>query len=195
VGISAVGVAYRGVEEELGRILAPFFVALVRLIFCKFVEAAAGSGVGGTGSRVLLTVAIAAATVNVGALGMEGTGSRAVQTFAIAADITNIGALGIGGTGSRMLLTVTTAEATVGATDLLALAIAAAAVGMEESGGARLGTAREVAVGSRVLLVVTSRFKELMSEGRIWRGFFTLVILNGQTATIILGAERFKGTI
>jgi hypothetical protein len=75
---------------------------------------------------------------------------------------------------------------------LLALAIAAAVVGMEETGGAGPGTAREVAVGSRVLV---TRFKKLMSEMRKWRGFFTLVILNGQTAMILLRAERFKGTI
>jgi hypothetical protein len=66
---ASVSVAYRGVEEELGRILAPFFVAPIRLIFsCTFVE---GSGVGGTGSRVLLIVAIAAVTVKVGSLGIE----------------------------------------------------------------------------------------------------------------------------
>lgn len=46
-GWASVGVAYRGVKEELGRILAPFFkfVALVWLVFCMSVEVAAGSGI------------------------------------------------------------------------------------------------------------------------------------------------------
>jgi hypothetical protein len=134
---ASVGVAYRGVEEELSRIFAPFFVALVRLIISTFVEAVAGSG-GRTGSRVLLTVAVAAAAVNAGVLGIKGTGSRALlrpvatgmvnvwvlgigragskslQMVAVAADITNIGVLGIGGTGLRVLLTVVIAAAAVG---------------------------------------------------------------------------------
>ena len=94
-------VAYHGVKEELGCILAPFFVALIWLIFCK---AAAGSGVGGTGSRVLLTVTTAAAPINVGALGIEGTDSRPLL-MTIAASMVNIGVLGIGRTGSRVLQT------------------------------------------------------------------------------------------
>jgi hypothetical protein len=130
---TSVSITYRGVKEELGRILAPFFVSLVWLFFCMFVEVVAGSGIGETGSRVLLTVAAAvaaaiinvgalgiegtgstgrvavAAAVNVGALGIEGTGSKVLLTAAVAAAVVNVGALGIEGTGSKVLLTAAVA--------------------------------------------------------------------------------------
>src|SRR5882762_7492922 len=92
---------YRGVEEELGRILT-----LVRLFFCRFVEVSAG--IGKTGSRVSPTVDVAAGVVNVGVLKIEGTGSRVLLT-AVAAAMVNIGALGIGSTGSGVFLTVAVA--------------------------------------------------------------------------------------
>ena len=112
-GWASVGVAYRGVKEKLGRILAPFFVtvALVCLIFCTFWEAVTGSGVGGTGSWLLLTVTIAATAINAGVLGIEGTGSRALLMIA-AAGMVNMGVLGIGRAGSRLLQTVAAADIT-----------------------------------------------------------------------------------
>ena len=101
---ASVGITYHGVEEELGCILAPFFIALVCLIFHTFWVAVAGLGVGGTGSWVLLTVIIAAAAINVGALGIEGTGSRALLTIGTAGMV-SVGVLGIGKAGSMSLQT------------------------------------------------------------------------------------------
>jgi hypothetical protein len=114
-----VSVTYRGVKDELGRILATFFVALVRLVFCMFVEVVAGSGIGATGFRVLLTVAVTAAVINVGALRLgidsEGTasGSIVLLTIAVSAAIVNFGALRIEGTGSEVLLTIAVSAAIV----------------------------------------------------------------------------------
>jgi hypothetical protein len=82
---ASVTYTYHGVEEELGHILTPFFVALVQLFFCMFVDFLAGSGIGKTNSRVLLVVAVAVGIVNVGVLGIEanieGTGSTSSYHF------------------------------------------------------------------------------------------------------------------
>ena len=132
---------YRGVKEELGHILTHFFVALIRVFFCMFVEVLAGSGIGRTGSRVLPTVAVAAGVVNVGVLEIEGTGTR-VLLMVVAAVMVNIGALGIGRTGSGVLLMVAdTALVNIGALGigetsrvLLTVAVAAAIVNVEAVG-------------------------------------------------------------
>jgi hypothetical protein len=70
-------VHYRGVEEELGRILAPFFVTLVRLVFCTFVEVLAGLGIREAGSWVF-PVAMAAAIVTLNGGGADSTELQAL---------------------------------------------------------------------------------------------------------------------
>lgn len=220
--LTSVSVTYRGVEEELGRILEPFFIAVVWLFFCIFVAVVAGSGIGGTCSAWggLLTVPVAAA-VNVGALGIEGTGSWVVLSV-ISAAVVNVGALEIGervlltvavaaifkigalrilGTCSRVLLTVAVTApivVNVGVIGLLVLVIAAATVG--ETGGSRSAWGTGVA-GFGIAREAVGSEVNVGEELENGEGFSTLVILrlnialNGQAAMILLRTKHFKDTI